>query len=84
MTKVHQHLRERHLVAVRRAGTVVVPKAFFDDTGHVVKSLSGLLVVLHDGGYTDTEISPMALHPDPSLTIRRDGSTEGRRQRPPG
>ncbi len=41
----------------------MVPKVFFDDTGRVVKSLSGLLVVLHDGGYGDTEISPLALHP---------------------
>jgi len=47
---VHQQLREGHLVAVRRDGAVVVPRAFFDKAGHVVKSLSGLLVVLHDGG----------------------------------
>ena len=46
VTKVHQQLREGHLVAVRRDGVVVVPKAFFDETGHVVKSLTGLLVVL--------------------------------------
>ena len=78
VTKVHQHLRERHLVAVRRAGTVVVPRAFFDDTGHVVKSLSGLLVVLHDGGYRDTEIIRWLFTPDPSLVIRRDGATEGK------
>lgn len=76
VTKVHHQLRERHLVAVRRAGSVVVPQAFFDDTGHVVKSLPGLLVVLHDGGYTDTEIVRWLFTPDPSLTIRRDGSTE--------
>jgi hypothetical protein len=75
VTRVHQQLRERHLVAVRRAGTIVVPQVFFDDTGHVVKSLSGLLVVLHDGGYTDTEIMRWLFTPDPSLTIRRDGNT---------
>ena len=34
----------------------MIPKAFFDDTGQVVKSLPGLLAVLHDGGYHDTEI----------------------------
>ena len=76
VTKVHQHLRERHLVAVRRAGTVVVPKAFFDRRGHMVKSLPGLLVVLHDGGYSETEIMRWLFTPDPSLTITRDGSTE--------
>jgi hypothetical protein len=76
ITKVHQQLREGHLVAVRREGTVVVPKAFFDDAGHLVKSLQGLLVVLHDGGYRDTEIVRWLFTPDPSLTIRSDGSTE--------
>ena len=76
VTKVHQQLREGHLVAVRRDGVVVVPKAFFDETGHVVKSLSGLLVVLHDGGYHDTEILRWLFTPDPSLSIRRDGSTD--------
>jgi hypothetical protein len=75
VSKVQQHLRDGHLVGVRRDGTVVVPKLFFDDTGHVVKSLAGLLVVLHDGGYQDTEIVRWLFTPDPSLTIRRDGST---------
>ena len=75
VTRVHQQLRERHLVAIRRGGAVRVPKAFFDDAGHVVKSLAGLLVVLHDGGYTDTEIIRWLFTPDPSLTIRRDGTT---------
>jgi hypothetical protein len=76
VTKVHQHLRERHLIAVRREGVVVVPKIFFDDSGHVVKSLSGLLVVLHDGGYQETEILRWLFTPDSSLTISRDGASE--------
>ena len=76
VTKVHQQLREGHLVAVRRDGVVVVPTAFFDEAGHVVKSLSGLLVVLHDGGYHDSEILRWLFTPDASLTIRRDGSTD--------
>ena len=75
VTKVHQQLREGHLVAVRREGVVVVPKVFFE-SGHVVKSLPGLLVVLHDGGYRDTEIVRWLFTPDPSLTIRYDGTTE--------
>jgi hypothetical protein len=54
----------------------MVPKAFFDESGHVVKSLNGLLSVLHDGGYRDTEILRWLFTPDPSLTIRRDGSTD--------
>ena len=76
VTKVQQQLREGHLIGVRRDGAVVVPKIFFDDTGHVVKPLAGLLVVLHDGGYRDTEIVRWLFTPDSSLTIRSDGSTE--------
>jgi len=76
VTKVQQQLREGHLVGVRREGAVVVPRVFFDDAGHVVKSLPGLLVVLHDGGYRDTEIVRWLFTPDPSLTIRRDGSMD--------
>nr|ABP45450.1 conserved hypothetical protein [Mycolicibacterium gilvum PYR-GCK] len=73
---MHQHLRDGHLIAVRRNRSIVVPKAFFDDHGHVVKSLPGLLVVLHDGGYTETEIVRWLFTPDPSLAIRRDGAGE--------
>jgi Rv2175c C-terminal domain of unknown function len=76
VTKVHQQLREGHLVAVRRDGAVVIPKMFFDKTGRVVKSLPGLLVVLQDGGYRETEIVRWLFTPDPSLTLRRDGTTE--------
>jgi hypothetical protein len=76
VTKVHQQLRDGHLVAVRRDGTLLVPKIFFDDTGHVVKSLPGLLVVLHDGGYHETEIMRWLFTPDDSLTISRDGSMD--------
>jgi hypothetical protein len=76
VTKVHQHLRERHLIAVRRDGAIVVPTAFFDDAGRVLKSLPGLLVVLHDGGYQVTEILRWLFTPDPSLTISRDGAME--------
>lgn len=76
VTKVHQQLRDGHLIGVRRNGVVVIPKVFFDDTGHVVKSLPGLLVVLRDGGYHDTEIVRWLFTPDESLSIRRDGTTE--------
>jgi hypothetical protein len=76
VTKVHQHLRQRHLIGIRRNGVVVVPKVFFDGSGQVVKPLAGLLVVLHDGGYLETEIVRWLFTPDPSLTISRDGAGE--------
>ncbi len=76
VTKVHQQLREGHLVAIRRGGVPMVPKAFFSESGHVVKSLPGLLAVLRDGGYRDTEILRWLFTPDPSLTVTRDGARE--------
>ena len=80
VTKVHQQLREGQLVAVRRNGIPVVPKAFLtvseSGSGQVVKSLSGLLAVLRDGGYRDAEILRWLFTPDPSLTLTRDGARD--------
>ena len=55
---------------------MLVPQIFFTDAGEVVKSLQGLLVVLHDGGYHDTEIVRWLFTPDPSLTVTRDGTRD--------
>ncbi|WP_406815242.1 Rv2175c family DNA-binding protein [Mycobacterium sp. M23085] len=76
VTKVHQQLREGHLVAVRRGEGLVVPQVFFTKSGEVVKSLPGLLTILHDGGYHDTEIVRWLFTRDPSLTVTRDGSRD--------
>ncbi|WP_068184917.1 Rv2175c family DNA-binding protein [Mycobacterium sp. UM_CSW] len=76
VSKVAQQLREGHLVAVKRGGGVVVPRVFFTKSGEVVKSLPGLLTILHDGGYHETEIVRWLFTPDPSLTITRDGSRD--------
>lgn len=76
VTKVHQHLREGHLIALRRNGVPVVPKAFFSGSGEVVKSLPGLVAVLRDGGYRDSEIIRWLFTADPSLTLTRDGVRE--------
>ncbi|BBX61948.1 DNA-binding protein [Mycobacterium saskatchewanense] len=76
ISKVHQRLREGHLVAVRRDGGVAVPQVFFTHSGEVVKSLPGLLTILRDGGYHETEILRWLFTPDPSLTVTRDGARE--------
>ena len=76
VSEVAQQLREGHLLAVRRAGGVVVPQVFFSNSGEVVKSLAGLLTILHDGGYHETEIVRWLFTPDPSLTITRDGERD--------
>jgi hypothetical protein len=76
VSKVQQLLREGHLIAVRRAEGVVIPQVFFTNTGEVVKTLPGLLTILHDGGYHETEIVRWLFTPDSSLTIRRDGTPD--------
>jgi hypothetical protein len=76
VTKVHQRLRDGQLVAVRRDGIPVVPRLFFTAGGEVTKPLPGLLAVLRDGGFTDTEIMRWLFTADPSLTITRDGVRE--------
>jgi hypothetical protein len=76
VTKVHQQLRDGHLVAVRREEGLVVPQLFFTKSGEVVKSLPGLLTILHDGGYHNTEIVRWLFTRDPSLTVTRDGSRD--------
>lgn len=79
VTKVHQHLRDGHLMAVRRGGIPVVPSIFFagqDRKTEIVKALPGLLAVLRDGGYQDGEILRWLFTADPSLTVTRDGARE--------
>lgn len=76
VSKVLQRLRERHLVAVRRDGAYVFPQIFFTGTGEVVKTLPGLLTILHDGGYRETEIIRWLFTRDPTLTVTRDGSRD--------
>ena len=76
VTKVHQQVRDGHRVAVRRGGVPMVPQVFFTESGHVVKSLPGLLAVLRDGGFRDTEILRWLFTADSSLTLTRDGVRE--------
>lgn len=61
---------------MRRDGAYVFPQVFFTGTGEVVKSLPGLLTILHDGGYRETEIIRWLFTPDPTLTVTRDGSRD--------
>ena len=74
VTRVHQELREGHLLAVRRNGIPVVPQVFLggaDGRAQVVKALPGLLAVLRDGGYRDAEIMRWLFTADASLTVTR-------------
>ena len=52
VTKVHQHLREGHLVAVRRAGDVLVPRVFFTDSGLNVSTVNVQTTVTAVGAWS--------------------------------
>lgn len=66
--RVEQMLRDRQLIAVKRNRVPGVPEAFLNMQGkQIVKGLTGLLAVLHDGGYEDEEILEWLFESDDSL-----------------
>ncbi|MDH6279641.1 hypothetical protein M2284_002371 [Rhodococcus sp. LBL1] len=67
VTRVHQLLRDHHLIAVKRDGVLGIPEAFFGDDGEPVRLLSGLIVVLRDGGFDDEEIMRWLFTADDTL-----------------
>jgi len=66
VSRVHQMVRDGQLLSVRRDGAVCVPSDFFDGRAPV-KGLSGTIVLLRDGGYTDPDILRWLFADDPSL-----------------
>jgi excisionase family DNA binding protein len=85
VTKVHQLLRDGGLAAARRDGVLRVPALFIRGDA-VVKGLTGVLTLLHDGGYDD-EAAIRWLHtPDESLpgtpveALQADRSREVKRR----
>ncbi len=66
VTKVHQLIRERQLLAVRVQGVLRVPAEFVQD-GFVVKGLPATITLLTDGGYKDEEIINWLYTADDSL-----------------
>ena len=67
ITRVHQLVRDGHLVAMRRAdGPRGVPALFVQD-GMVVKSLPSVITQLRDADYQDEEIIDWLFRADDSL-----------------
>ncbi|MTD17378.1 DNA-binding protein [Nakamurella sp. YIM 132087] len=69
VTKVHQLVRERSLIAVREGGVVRIPAEFVSE-GLVVKGLPGTITLLTDAGYSDAEIVTWLFESDESLPGR--------------
>jgi hypothetical protein len=66
VTRVHQMIRDRELIAVRRDGVLQVPSEFVvNPTAR--KHLPGVLNLLHDAGYNDEETMRWLFTAEPSL-----------------
>jgi hypothetical protein len=66
ISKVHQLIRDRQLIAVRRDGVLRIPAELVaNDT--VLKHLPGILTLLHDGGYNDEQALRWLYEPDESI-----------------
>lgn len=66
VTKVHQMLRDRELLAVVRDGVRRVPSELVAND-NVRKHLPGVLTLLHDAGYSDEEALQWLYRPDETL-----------------
>jgi hypothetical protein len=66
VTKVHQLIRERAMLAVRADGVLRVPSEFVANAT-VRKHLPGVLNLLFDAGYNDEEAMRWLYTEDPSL-----------------
>lgn len=66
VTRVHQLIRDGHLLALRREGVLGVPEAFLTETG-IVKGLGGTITLLRDNGYGEDEILSWLFTADDTL-----------------
>ncbi|SCE90051.1 Helix-turn-helix domain-containing protein [Micromonospora viridifaciens] len=66
ISKVHQMIRDRELIAVRRAGVRRVPADLVANR-NVLKHLPGVLNLLADAGYDDEEALRWLYEEDPTL-----------------
>ncbi|GAA3746812.1 Rv2175c family DNA-binding protein [Plantactinospora mayteni] len=66
ISKVHQMIRDRELLAVRRDGTRVVPAELVANRT-ARKHLPGILTLLHDAGYDDEAALRWLYLPDDTL-----------------
>jgi hypothetical protein len=87
ITRVHQALRDGHLLAIRRAGILMVPADFLTDDGEIVKGLPGTITVLSDAGFGPNEMIAWLFTADETLpggspiqALRATGGREVKRR----
>jgi len=66
VTRVHQMIRDRELIAARRDGVLQIPSELVANAT-VRKHLPGVLNLLHDAGYNDEETMRWLFTADASL-----------------
>jgi hypothetical protein len=67
VTRIHQYVRDGHLVSVRDdGGTRCVPALLVQD-GAIVKALPSVITLLRDSDFADHEIVDWLYRPDDSL-----------------
>jgi hypothetical protein len=66
ISKVHQMIRDRELIAVRQEGIRRVPAELVANAT-VQKHLPGIITLLHDAGYDDDEMLQWLYRPDDTL-----------------
>jgi hypothetical protein len=87
VTRVHQHIRDGQLVAIRagESGPRVIPAQFLDGS-EIVKALDGVIRLLRDARFTDPEIVDWLFREDDSLpgtpmdALRRNAGREVKRR----
>ncbi len=76
--RVHQMIRDRALIAVRRDGVLRVPAELVAGRT-VIKHLPGVLNLLHDAGYNDEEVLRWLYTPDDTLPGTPAAALDGER-----
>jgi hypothetical protein len=66
ISKVHQMIRDGHLLAVKHDGIRQVPAELVANST-VLKHLPGILTLLRDAGYNDEEALRWLYEPDPTV-----------------
>jgi hypothetical protein len=85
VTRVHQMLRDRYLLAARRDGVLRIPAELVAGPT-VLKHLPGVLTLLHDAGYNDEEVlrwlytADDSLPGTPAVALGGDRATEVKRR----
>jgi hypothetical protein len=67
VNRIHQYVRDGHLVAVRDDGGARCVPAEFVQNGAVVKSLQSVITMLRDAQFEDAEIVDWMFREDDSL-----------------